>query len=157
MPDKRTDAKPPTPEQLAATLSRAHNAFVTLTERGRDVTREWRRYKVDTPWVLKVSEGKRTLFYATPKRGAFEAVVLLGPKATEAALAGRVTKKLHAAIREAPAYAEGRPVRVVVKRAADLVGVEQLLAVKLDPAGVPPPRSAKKRLTHKSPHQSQEA
>jgi hypothetical protein len=40
---------------------------------------------------------------------------------------------LPCAIRSARAYAEGRPVRVIVKRMADVKGVEELLAVKLNP------------------------
>ncbi len=125
--------KPPTVSELMRMLGKSYAAFVTLTERGRGVTREWRRYKAGSPWVMKVTAGKRTLLYAKPQDGAFEATVLLGPKATDAALAGRVTKKLHAAIREARPYAEGRPVRVTVKTSRDVAGVEQLLAVKLDP------------------------
>lgn len=74
------------------------------------------------------------LFYANPGRGSFEVTVVLGARAAEAALAGRVSKSLHPSIRAARAYAEGRPVRVVVRSAADLVAVEELIAVKLNPA-----------------------
>jgi hypothetical protein len=66
---------------------------------------------------------------------AFEATVVLGERAAQAALTGRVSKTLHAAIRAAKPYAEGRPVRVMVKGKADIAGVEQLVAVKLDPTG----------------------
>jgi len=85
--------------------------------------------------VLKVSQGDRTLFYVTPKADAFETTVVLGERATEAALRGRVSKKLYASIRAAKPYVEGRPVRVVVRSQADLAGVEELVAVKLDPTG----------------------
>jgi uncharacterized protein (UPF0218 family) len=91
---------------------------------------------------LKVSRGDRTLFYATPQRGAFETTVVLGERATEAALSGRVSKSLHASIRAARPYAEGRPVRIMVTGEEDLSAVEELLAVKLDPAsGGKAPRS----------------
>lgn len=133
--------RPPGRRELAILLGRSHGAFEALTHRGAKISCEWKRRNDTTPWVLKVAQGGRTLFYATPKPGAFEATVLLGPRATEAALGGRVSKKLHGAIKASRVYAEGRPVRVVVKNAADAAGVEQLLAVKLDPAGVKPPRS----------------
>ena len=129
------DRRPPGGRKLATLLGKSRRAFDALTQRGATVSCEWRRRNDSSPWVLKVSDGDRTLFYATPMSGAFEATVLLGPRATEAALSGRVTKTLHAAIKAARVYAEGRPVRVVVKNAADAAGVEQLLAVKLDPAG----------------------
>ena len=104
-------ARPPTTRELNALLGDSYAAFQALTQRGSAVTREWRRYNKTSPWVLKVSQGERTLFYATPKVGSFEATVVLGKRATEAALQGGVSRKLHASIRAAPAYAEGRPVR----------------------------------------------
>ena len=144
--DPANHDKPPSARELTSLLGRSHNAFVALTQRGAAVTREWRRYSKKSPWVLKVNQGDRTLFYAAPKAGAFEATVVLGERATEAALAGRVSKRLHPAIQAATPYAEGRPVRVVVREEADVVGVEQLLAVKLNPAGdATQPASAARR------------
>ena len=127
-----SETGPPAASELSSLLGKAHAAFQTLTARGGGATCEWKRYKRESPWVLKVSHGKRTLFYVKPARGSFEVTVLLGARATEAALGGRVSEGLHASIRSARAYAEGRPVRVVVKSKADLVAVEELLAVKLE-------------------------
>jgi hypothetical protein len=131
--DPTGEDKPPSTHELASLLGSSQAAFLALTQRGSTVRCEWKRYSKKSPWVLKVSQGKRTLFYVTPKAESFEATVVLGERAAEAALAGRVSKRLHAAIREAKAFVEGRPVRVVVRGQADLVGVEQLVAVKLDP------------------------
>jgi hypothetical protein len=132
--DPTLDSKPPDARQLATRLGRSHAAFSALTQRGSGVTTEWKRYSKTAPWTLKVSRGDRTLFYATPQLGAFETTVVLGERATEAALSGRVSKSLHASIRAARPYAEGRPVRIMVRSEEDLPGVEELLAVKLDPA-----------------------
>lgn len=132
-PDSPLESKPPTPRQLSAQLGGSYGAFKTLTHRGAGVTREWKRYSATSPGVHKVNQGDRTLFYVTPKAGAFEVTVLLGKRATEAALSGRVSKALHASIRDAREYAEGRPVRVTVTSEADLAGVEELVAVKLKP------------------------
>jgi len=126
-------ARPPTTRELNALLGESYAAFEALTQRGSAVTCEWKRYSKTSPWVLKVSEGNRTLFYVTPKVRSFEATVVLGERATEAALNGRVSKRLHASIRAAKPYVEGRPVRVVVTDQADLASVEQLVAVKLNP------------------------
>jgi hypothetical protein len=132
-PDPTLDSKPPDARHLVTLLGRSHAAFIALTQRGSGVTTEWRRYSKTAPWTLKVSRGERTLFYATPLPGAFEATVVLGERATEAALSGRVSKSLHASIRAARPYAEGRPVRITVRGKKDLADVEELLAVKLDP------------------------
>lgn len=134
-PDPAVDSKPPSTRELATLLGGSHAAFVALTQRGSGVTCEWKRYSKKSPWVLKVSRGDRTLLYATPRADVFEATVVLGERATQAALGGRVSKKLHASIRAAKPYVEGRPVRVMVRDQSDLAGVEELVAVKLDPTG----------------------
>jgi hypothetical protein len=125
--------RPPSPAALAEILGRAHDAFQALAKAGAGTTSEWRRYSAQSPWVLKVSQGERTLLYLEPMPAAVCATVVLGKRATDAALGGAVSEDLHDAIRSARAYAEGRPVRVIVKRLADVKGVEQLLAVKLNP------------------------
>jgi len=133
------EAKPPGERELARMLGPARAAFRALTER-EGSTCEWRRYSAASPWVLKATCGERTLFYVRPEVGRFEVTVVLGERAAAAALAGRVREPLHEAIRTARRYAEGRPVRVIVAGEADLGGVDELLAVKLDPA--PDRRSA---------------
>jgi hypothetical protein len=133
--DPVEESKPPSAGELAALLGGSHAAFVALTQRGAGFTREWKRYGKQSPWVLKVGQGDRTLFYANPMAGAFEVTVVLGERAAQAALSGRASQAVRAAIRAARPYVEGRPVRVMVKARAHLAGVEELLAVKLDPAG----------------------
>ena len=118
---------------VARQLGRAHAAFATLVDRGAGTTREWKRYKKDAPWVLKVNQGSRTLFYLRPDAGFFRVTVLLGERAANAALGGRVSEALHEAIRGARKYAEGRPVPVTVRTLKDAELVEELVAVKLHP------------------------
>ena len=143
--DPAVDSRPPSPREVATQLGRSHAAFVALTQRGSGVTREWKRYTRTSPWTLKVSQGDRTLLYATPKADAFEATVILGERATEAALGGRVSKRLHASIRAAKSYVEGRVVRVTVRGQADVAAVEELVAVKLKPTGGTTDASSGKR------------
>jgi uncharacterized protein DUF3788 len=116
---------------MAAVLGDAYPGFQALVSRRGETTAEWRRYSKKSPWVLKVSQGKRTLFYARPDSGKLKVTVLLGGRAVEAALAGQVRKQLHASIREARVFPEGRPVSVWIKRPADLAKVEELVSVKL--------------------------
>lgn len=140
-----TDDGPPTSSELAAVLGGAHAVFRAMSARFSGATSEWKRYSKKAPWVLKVSDGDRTLFYVNPGRGSFDVTVVLGARATDAALGGRVSKSLHASIRAARPYAEGRPVRVVVTSEADLAGVEELVAVKLDPPAKPKRAASRKR------------
>lgn len=127
------DAGPPDERAVGKQLAGARRAFEALVERGPGTTREWKRYKKDAPWVLKVNQGTRTLFYLRPEAGEFKVTVILGARAAAAALAGRVSESLHEAIRTAKKYPEGRPVSVLVKKAADAALVEELVAVKLHP------------------------
>jgi hypothetical protein len=130
--DAMLDDEPPSARELAALLGASHAAFIALTRRRSGRTAEWKRYSKTAPWTVKVTRGGRALFYATPKPGAFEATVVLGERAAQAALGGRVSKSLHASIRGAKPYVEGRPVRIMVRDERDLAGVEELIAVKLD-------------------------
>lgn len=143
--DPVVDSRPPSAREVASQLGRSHAAFVALTQRGPGVTREWKRYTRTSPWTLKVSQGDRTLLYATPRAGAFEATVILGERATEAALGGRVSKRLHATIRAAKSYVEGRVVRLTVRGKADAAAVEELVACKLKPTGGTTDASSGKR------------
>ncbi len=136
---------PPSEAEIGAVLGDAHSAFQAfLTRRGPTVA-EWRRYSKKSPWVLKVSQAKRTLFYARPDSGKLKVTVLLGGRAVEAALAGRVSKQLRAAILEAKVFPEGRPVNVWIKRASDVGKVEELISVKLSATTKTGPGMAKRR------------
>jgi hypothetical protein len=142
------EGQPPSTRELAGRLGSSHAAFRALTRQHATDTCEWKRYGKTSPWVLKVSRGDRTLLYLAPGTDAFEVTVVLGERATEAALAGRVSQALHASIRAARPYVEGRPVRVVVRTEGDLAGVAELVAVKLGPGGsaLPrPPRAGRHR------------
>ena len=123
---------PPTESEMAAVLGDAYPAFQALVSGAGPGAAEWRRYTKSSPWVLKVSQGKRSLFYARPDSGHLRVTVLLGGRAVDAALAGRVSNRLHAAIRQAKVYPEGRPVSLLVRRPADVAKVEELIAVKLE-------------------------
>jgi hypothetical protein len=132
-PSSAHDSGAPGDDELVNLLGRSHAAFQALAHDRAGVTCEWKRYSKKGPWALKVSEGERTLFYLIPHANQFEVTVVLGQRATDAALAGRVRPELHATIRSAKPYVEGRPVKVVVTSMEDLVGVEELVAVKLKP------------------------
>ena len=132
-PGLEDEGKASRADEMVGMLGKSKSAFLALTRDRAGATCEWKRYSKKSPWVMKVSEGDRTLFYVTPQANQFEVTVVLGERAAQAALAGRVREGLHAAIRSAKPYVEGRPVRVVVADKADLGGVAELVAVKLKP------------------------
>lgn len=122
---------PPTDSEMAAALGEGYAAFQALVSGDGTRVAEWRRYTKHSPWVLRVSDRKRALFYARPEGGRLQITVLLGGRAVAAALSGAVSKRLHASIKNAKAYPEGRPVTVAIKKASDISKVEELIAVKV--------------------------
>lgn len=132
-PSSAHNSGAPGDDELVKLLGRSQAAFQALVHDRAGATCEWKRYSKKGPWVLKVSEGERTLFYLIPQANQFEMTVVLGQRATDAALAGRVRPELHATIRSAKPYVEGRPVKVEVSSKEGLPGVEELVAVKLNP------------------------
>jgi hypothetical protein len=139
-----TPSEPPGEQELATVLGPARALLDALTGApGRSA--EWRRYSKRSPWVLRVSQGGKPVIYLQPEAGALKATVMLGARAVEAALAGRVGPRLQGAIRGAKVYPEGRPVEVRVKRTSDVTGVEALVAVKLKPGGEGSPGRAPRR------------
>ncbi|MDH3455806.1 MAG: DUF3788 family protein [Gemmatimonadota bacterium] len=132
-PPKSLVPAPPVGE-LRDLLGRCYRVFDRVAHPSPSVTSEWRCYKKGTPPVLKVIDGKRTLYYVRPDRGSVHVTVVLGRLACDAALAGRVPAHLHDVIRSAKQFPEGRAVRLELHRLADVADVEALLAVKLAPA-----------------------
>jgi hypothetical protein len=66
--DPDDDSKPPNIHELATLLAGSHPAFLALTQRGPAFRCEWKRYSNKSPWVLKVSQGDRTLCTQVPWR-----------------------------------------------------------------------------------------
>jgi hypothetical protein len=112
-------------------LGRRYPLFDRVAHPGPSAAGQWRCYKKGTPPVLKVVDGKRTLYYVRPDRDAVHVSFLLTRRASDAALAGRLSGRLRDAIRSAQEFPEGRAVRLELRRLAEVADVEALLAVKL--------------------------
>ena len=100
------------------------------TEKGVD-EEEWKSVSPKYGWALRLKLKKRTILYLGPCDGCFRVSFVLGDRAVAAArqndLPAAVTKDLD----EAPKYAEGTGVRLLVKRQKDLVGIRKLAEIKL--------------------------
>jgi hypothetical protein len=125
------DDRPPSPAQVRRSLGPAFAAWEALLDPGRGRTTEWKRYSKKDPWSLRVFEGKRTVLWLRPLEGELRATVIVGGKAVAAGLAGRLSQRLKKDLREAPAYPEGRAVRLRMKSAARVRDVERLVDLKL--------------------------
>ena len=125
-------AAPPEPE-LRRLLGRRYALFEKIAHLRPGVSEEWRCYKQGTSSLLKVIDGKRTLYYVRPDTDAVHVSFLISRRARDATLAGRIPRRVRELLLSAKAFPEGWAVRLEVRRLAELADVEALLAVKLAP------------------------
>jgi hypothetical protein len=121
----------PSEPELRQLLGRRYGLFDKVAHPAPSVTGEWRRYKKGTPPVLKVIDGRHTLYYVRPDKSSVHVTFLITRRASDAALASRIPRHLRAALQSAQEFPEGRAVRLELHRLADVADVEALLAVKL--------------------------
>jgi uncharacterized protein DUF3788 len=127
-------ASPPTAKALARMLGRTRGLWTQLiahlqAEYG-PLAEEWNFGKA-YGWSFRLKARTRAVVYMTPRRGRFLASFALGEKACAAAKEARLPASMLTLIDDAPKYAEGRGVRIPVRSARDLAGVETLAAIKM--------------------------
>lgn len=91
----------------------------------------WGFSSKSTGWGLRLKRGDRTILYMTPCKGYFLASFALGEKAVKVAQEGKLPPAVRIAIDRAPRYAEGRGVRLEIRKARDLIAIETLAAAKM--------------------------
>jgi hypothetical protein len=92
---------------------------------------EWSSSGVKYGWSLRLKVKKRNIVYLSPCEGCFRASFALGDKAVAAARKGDLSKSTLKIIDEAPRYAEGTGVRLMVKAAKDLGAIKKLAFIKM--------------------------
>lgn len=92
---------------------------------------EWKSSSLKYGWSVRMKLKKRTIVYLAPCGRCFRASFVLGDKAIAAARQAALPKSVLKAIDEAPRYAEGTGVRLIVKKPADLPGIRKLVEIKL--------------------------
>ena len=127
---------PPSEIEVAACLGRASALWRKIRQdveaRVPSLTPEWGYTSNSTGWGLRLKDGKRVILYLTPQREQFLASLALGEKAVSTAAGRRMPAEVQRLLEAAPRYAEGRGVRVVVKKTAHVRLVEALVSLKLD-------------------------
>jgi hypothetical protein len=126
---------PPTREALEAALGRAAGIWFALVANAQrscgPLSEEWSFAGTAYGWSFRLKQKKRVVVYMTPCRDCFLASFALGEKACAAARTAQLAPSILALIEKAPRYAEGRGVRIPVRRKSDLASVEKLVAIKL--------------------------
>jgi hypothetical protein len=125
----------PGTEDVASVLGRSHASWRALREAiaaaHEPVTEEWTFAGAKWGWSFRLKRSKRTILYMTPRRKHFTVGFVLGEKAAAAALASDLPAAVRRAVDEAPRYAEGRGLRLEIRKKADLDAVLALAAIKM--------------------------
>jgi hypothetical protein len=125
---------PPTQNEIDAALGATADVWNQLlhwfAEQGV-ADQEWKSSSPKYGWSLRLKLKKRTIVYLATCNGCFRAAFVLGDRAVAAARQSDLSKTTLKLLDEAPRYAEGTGVRLIVKATKDLASVRKLAAIKL--------------------------
>ena len=128
-------AAQPTPAEVATALGSAaplwNNLVGCLAKECGLTAQEWTSYSLKAGWAMRFKQKKRNILYMSPCKDCFRVAIILGDKALKAARQIKLPQRIVKALDEAPRYPEGNGVRLTIKRASDLAGIQQLAAIKL--------------------------
>jgi Protein of unknown function (DUF3788) len=127
-------AAQPTEAEVAAALGSTAALWKQLVdwlaEQGAG-EREWNSSGAKNGWSLRLKHKKRNIVYLSPCAGCFRVAFALGDRAVAAARKSDLAKSALRLIDEAPRYAEGTGVRLMVKAAKDLGAIKKLALIKM--------------------------
>jgi hypothetical protein len=125
---------PPTQNEIDAALGATADVWNQLLHWFAEqavADQEWKSSSPKYGWSLRLKLKKRTIVYLAPCEGCFRVAFVLGDRAVAAARQSDLSKTTLKLLDEAPRYAEGTGVRLIVKATKDLASVRKLAAIKL--------------------------
>jgi hypothetical protein len=124
----------PTEDEILGALGRVAGTWTALFDRLRaehpDLVPAWRFFNDGKSWLLNVSRGSKTAFWATVERGAFRVVFYFPERLCGALLASDLAEEVKARIRSGTATGKLRPVAVVFGPRRGVGEVMSLIALK---------------------------
>lgn len=124
----------PTTEEVSAVLGKTAELWMQFIDwlAERDVTgQEWQSVSPKYGWGLRLKFKKRTIVYLGPCDGCFRVAFVLGDRAVATARQSDLPKTTLKLLDEAPHYAEGTGLRLIVKAPKDLAAIRKLALIKL--------------------------
>jgi hypothetical protein len=125
----------PTPKEIAAALGASAEAWKQIidwlaTEKGV-AEQEWKSISPKYGWSLRLKLRKRTILYLGPCSKCFRVAFVLGDRAVESTRQSDLSKTVLKVIDEAPRYAEGTGIRLMVRGIRDWAAIRKLVLIKL--------------------------
>lgn len=125
----------PTTAEIASALGATTSTWDRLISRmaeERDVAdQEWKSTSPKYGWSLLLKRKKRTIVYLGPCAGCFRVSFVRGDRAVAAARQACLPASILKLLDEAPRYAEGTGLRIIVKSPRDLPAIQKLVEIKL--------------------------
>ena len=125
----------PTREMVSSTLGRSYKYWqairTTLEEQHGRLTEEWKYYGANSGWTLKLLLGKRNLLFFAPHEKYFRVAFIFGDKAVADVQASDLPVKLVQELSNARRYAEGRGLRLDVRKQSDVKNLIRLVEIKV--------------------------
>jgi hypothetical protein len=125
----------PNARMLSGALGRSYEYWEEMkkalqAEHGK-LTEEWKYYSASSGWTLKVLLKQRNLFFFTPCEGYFRIAFVFGDKAVGVVADSDLPARIVQELKSAKRYAEGRGLRIEVKKQAEIKTVITLAAIKV--------------------------
>ncbi len=126
----------PNDAMLARALGRSFSYWedikISLQKEHGALTEEWKFYGASSGWTLKLLRKKRNLFFFAPCENYFRIAFVFGDKAVHEAEASTLPPAMIRELTSAKRYAEGRGLRVDVKKKSDIKNIMTLTAIKVN-------------------------
>ncbi|MHC4489085.1 MAG: DUF3788 domain-containing protein [Planctomycetota bacterium] len=129
-------AAKPTDQMLAKALGQSNRLWEEIKKHLKaeygQLIEEWKFYGQKSGWILKTLRKKRNLFFFIPFEGAFRVSFVFGDKAVAAAERSDLPQDLITTLKNARKYAEGRGLKIDVKRSTDVEHIKKLVEIKIN-------------------------
>jgi signal transduction histidine kinase len=125
----------PNPRMLSGALGQSYQYWEeirdTLEAQYGKLNEDWRYYGASSGWILKSLLKKRNLFFLIPGERFFTVAFVFGDKAVRVIEESDLPVRIVNVLKNARRYAEGRGLRIEVKRQSEVKIVLKLVAAKV--------------------------
>ena len=104
----------------------------SLTKEYGSLLEEWKYYGPKTGWLLKMFYKKRNMFFLIPSEKYFSLAFLFGDNAVSEIEQSDLPEKIKEEIRNTKKYAEGKGIRVEVRKRSDVKNIIKLVRIKVN-------------------------
>lgn len=119
-------------EALGAKVKLWDELIELMTEKEGVSEQEWKGVVVKKyGWSLRLKKKGRNIIYLSPGKDCFMASFILSDKALREAKQAHLSKSVQDALEAAPRYPEGNGLRLLVRRAGDVVAIRKIAAIKI--------------------------